>query len=73
MGNLGASINHSLEMETVNARILTAILVNNYSLSELEERLNISMEDLHDCLEEYCESNLEEVSQLLQEDLFFGD
>lgn len=47
-----------------------SILKENYTLSELEERLDMTPEDVQDGLLEYLESNQEKVSRMLREDLW---
>ena len=47
-----------------------SILKENYTLSELEERLDMTPEDVQDGLMMYVESNQEKVSRMLREDLW---
>jgi len=49
---------------------IIGILIENYSLGELEERLEVTLEDLRDGLEDYVESHYTDVTDMLKEDLF---
>ena len=52
--------------------ILLAVkqLCDNYSPSELEERLEVTLWDLSDGMEVFVEDHLDEVNELLKEDLY---
>jgi hypothetical protein len=54
----------------VDAQQLSELLVNNYTLGELEERLDLTTGDIQYGLEEYVENNFVEVQQMLREDLY---
>ena len=49
---------------------LAQILVENYSLGELEERFDATSEQLYDGFEDYVEHNFKRVKEVLREDLF---
>jgi tRNA1(Val) A37 N6-methylase TrmN6 len=51
---------------------MVEILRENYSLSELEERLELTTEDLEDGWRYYVEDNYDEVLEFLKEDLWFS-
>jgi hypothetical protein len=54
----------------VDAQQLSELLVDNYTLGELEERLDLTTGDVQFGLEEYVENNFVEVQQMLREDLY---
>ncbi len=49
---------------------IVKILKENYSLSELEERLGLEPEDLDDGYLYFVAGNMEEVLEMLREDLY---
>lgn len=49
---------------------LHRILLENYSLCELEDRLDLTLEDMKEGLMPYIENNEYRVDQMLREDLF---
>lgn len=51
--------------------LMANIMMNSYTLGELEERFELSPVDLRDGFEPYVEENFDEVALVLQEDLFF--
>ena len=55
----------------MNEYRMAAILKQEYSPGELEERLGITMEDLQDGLVLYVDENYDKVQELLREDLWF--
>ena len=55
----------------MDVRKIVRILKEEYSLSELEERLEIEPGDLEYGYEYYVEENYDEVIQVLREDLWF--
>lgn len=57
----------------MNTSQIINILCKHYTLSELEDRLNLSTEDVIHGLEVYVEENYESIAEMLQEDLFFGN
>lgn len=55
----------------MNERKMVKILKGNYSLTELEERLSITPEDLEDGYLYFVEENYEVILEMLKEDLFY--
>ena len=50
---------------------MVEVLKENYTLGELEERLELSTEDLEDGLDVLVEDHFDAVSEMLKEDLWF--
>lgn len=56
----------------MNIRQMVRILKEQYSLSELEERLGLDPEDLEEGYEYFIDNNYDDVLEMLREDLYFG-
>lgn len=54
-------------------RTMTKILLENYSLGELEERLELTTEDLEEGVRSYVECHPTKVQQFLREDLWLSE
>ncbi len=72
-GKHGVLTRHYLAMEVVMSSVyqMVSILKENYTLGELEERLELSTEDLEEGLDVLCEDQYDKVSEMLREDLWF--
>ena len=55
----------------MNTYRMAAILKDNYSPGELEERLDLTMDDIEDGLNVFIDDNYDEVLEFLREDLWF--
>jgi len=56
-------------MKKLTIKKMIELLKENYSLCELEERIEVTVADLEDGLEVWIESKYEQVSEMLKEDL----
>jgi len=56
-------------MKKLTIKKIIELLKENYSLCELEERIEATVADLEDGLEVWIEERYEEVSEMLKEDL----
>ena len=61
----------AMEAARMKEQRMVQIIKESYTLSELEDGLGTSVEDLEDGLLSYIEEHYEEVHQLLREDLWF--
>lgn len=57
----------------MTATDLTKILLDNYSLSDLEFGLGATIEDIRFGLEDFVDNYHREIVDMLKEDDFFGD
>ena len=58
-------------MTNMNTKRATLILLTEYTLSELEDRLGCNLADLEYGVGPYVEDNYDLVSDMLKEDLYF--
>jgi len=56
-------------MKKLTIKKIIELLKENYSLCELEERIEATVSDLEDGLEVWIEEKYQEVSEMLKEDL----
>lgn len=49
---------------------MVEILIQHYSLAELEDKLNLKTEDIEDSLMDYVDRKYKAVKEMLKEDLF---
>lgn len=60
-------------MKKLTPKRMIEMLKENYSLCELEERVEATVSDLEDGLEVWIENNFETVEEMLKEDLHLGE
>ena len=56
-------------MKKLTIKKMFELLKENYSLCELEERIEVTVSDLEDGLEVWVEERYEQISEMLKEDL----